>query len=211
MSQNRILQKAGWIDLVDKDYYQRRGPNGRCFCRWCSKEVPAGRRSFCGKECIHEWKIRSQPGYARKQVFKRDGGMCKLCSLDTEKIVKRLESIYYTVTYRRSDYEAALLELEEIAGSYPWAVPKNFRYNGNLRSLWHADHIKPVVEGGGECGLDNLRTLCVPCHKKETKALAARRADQKRKERDAQVHVPVPDPRGVSDQPAEAREDDDVR
>jgi 5-methylcytosine-specific restriction enzyme A len=30
------------------------------------------------------------------------------------------------------------------------------------------DHVVPVVEGGGECGLDGLRTLCVPCHRKVT-------------------------------------------
>lgn len=42
--------------------------------------------------------------------------------------------------------------------------------------LWQADHIKAVVEGGGECGLDNYRTLCTACHKSETADLAARRA-----------------------------------
>lgn len=45
---------------------------------------------------------------------------------------------------------------------------------------WQADHITPVVEGGGLCGLDGYRTLCMACHKVETKALAARRAEQKR-------------------------------
>jgi 5-methylcytosine-specific restriction endonuclease McrA len=44
------------------------------------------------------------------------------------------------------------------------------------RHLWEADHIRPVVEGGGACGLENLRTLCVRCHKVETARLAARRA-----------------------------------
>lgn len=31
-------------------------------------------------------------------------------------------------------------------------------------NAWHADHIIPVYAGGGMCQLDNLRTLCVPCH-----------------------------------------------
>ena len=31
-------------------------------------------------------------------------------------------------------------------------------------NAWHADHIVPVYAGGGMCQLDNLRTLCVPCH-----------------------------------------------
>jgi 5-methylcytosine-specific restriction protein A len=41
---------------------------------------------------------------------------------------------------------------------------------------WDADHIVPVIEGGGECGIDNFRTLCIPCHKAETAALRKRMA-----------------------------------
>jgi len=47
--------------------------------------------------------------------------------------------------------------------------------------LWQADHIMPVIEGGGECTLDNMRTLCTACHKAETAALVSRRAFEKRK------------------------------
>jgi 5-methylcytosine-specific restriction endonuclease McrA len=38
------------------------------------------------------------------------------------------------------------------------------------------DHIVPVIEGGGGCGLDNLRTLCRKCHVEETAALRKRMA-----------------------------------
>lgn len=55
------------------------------------------------------------------------------------------------------------------------------------RSLWEADHIVPVVLGGGLCGLENYRTLCMPCHKIETKALAAHRAEERRKARAAEM------------------------
>lgn len=40
---------------------------------------------------------------------------------------------------------------------------------------WDVDHIIPVIEGGGQCGLDSLRTLCHPCHKAVTRELAHRR------------------------------------
>jgi hypothetical protein len=33
----------------------------------------------------------------------------------------------------------------------------------------------PVVEGGGECDLTNIRTLCLNCHRKATAALRDRR------------------------------------
>ena len=35
--------------------------------------------------------------------------------------------------------------------------------------LWDADHIIPVKDGGGSCGLENIRTLCIKCHKVVTK------------------------------------------
>jgi 5-methylcytosine-specific restriction endonuclease McrA len=49
------------------------------------------------------------------------------------------------------------------------------------RGAWQADHIIPVIEGGGECGLENMRTLCTQHHNEATKALAGRRAEARRK------------------------------
>lgn len=43
-------------------------------------------------------------------------------------------------------------------------------------TLWDMDHILPVIEGGGECDLSNLRTMCLLCHRHETKELAGRRS-----------------------------------
>lgn len=50
----------------------------------------------------------------------------------------------------------------------------------HFRSLWEADHIVAVVEGGGECGLEGFRTLCLRCHRLETAKLAKRRAEARR-------------------------------
>ena len=57
--------------------------------------------------------------------------------------------------------------------------------------LWQADHITPVIEGGGECGIENYRTLCTPCHKKETAELARRQAEKRKQERIAAVELPL--------------------
>src|SRR5205823_1533566 len=43
------------------------------------------------------------------------------------------------------------------------------------KSWWEADHILPVVEGG-DSNLENIRTLCVMCHRTATAELRARRA-----------------------------------
>lgn len=74
------------------------------------------------------------------------------------------------------------------------------RICGFLEKTWQADHIVPVAEGGGQCGLDGyrlykdhkwlthgegfnlpidkdhgiIRTLCRACHARETSALRRR-------------------------------------
>jgi 5-methylcytosine-specific restriction enzyme A len=132
------------------------GPNGRPLCRWCNLEVPAGRFTFCSEWCVHEWKLRTDPGYLREQVFLRDRGVCAACGVDTVAAWRDL---------KRSRGTHRLRVLEK------WGLKKL-----NRKTLWDADHIVPVIEGGGECDLDNIRTLCVACHREQTKRLRARRA-----------------------------------
>ena len=133
----------------------QRGENGRALCRWCKLEVPSGRRTFCSEWCVHEWRQRSDPAYLRECVLERDKGICALCGTDTLAEWRRL---------KRMPFARRHLALKE------WGLP------ALRRSLWDADHIVPVVEGGGECDLSNLRTLCLRCHRRETAALRQRRA-----------------------------------
>jgi 5-methylcytosine-specific restriction endonuclease McrA len=44
---------------------------------------------------------------------------------------------------------------------------------------WQADHVIPLIEGGA-FGIENARTLCLPHHKAETRALAQRRASARK-------------------------------
>jgi hypothetical protein len=61
-----------------------------------------------------------------------------------------------------------------------WKLPKTQKslhsllHNPKEGDFWQADHIKAVAEGGGNAGLDNLRTLCTPCHQVETERLRGR-------------------------------------
>ena len=164
-----------------------KGPNGRALCRYCQAEVPPGKRTFCGPACVHEWKVRSNPGYAATCVLARDCGVCAACGLDcviTLQLLKRLRS-----EERLERYGARLLPLN-CALPADTTMPR-FRARLDelgitkgrrllINRLWEMDHILPVSEGGGACGLDNLRTLCWACHAKETAKLAARRALSKR-------------------------------
>jgi 5-methylcytosine-specific restriction protein A len=99
---------------------------------------------------VHEWKLRTDPEYLREQVFARDRGVCAMCGLDTEAMRK---------DKRKLDYKARRQFEKDWSGR---------------RYLWDADHIVPVAEGGGECGLGNMRTLCLKCHREVTAALRAR-------------------------------------
>jgi 5-methylcytosine-specific restriction enzyme A len=149
MSTSRVMQ-GGWVDRKKVP----RGPNGRGLCRWCSLEVPPRRYTFCSEFCVHEWKLRSQPGYLREQILKRDKGICAHCGIDTIRELLRLKRM-------RGERRAALMN--------HWGLKVRRR-----RSLWDADHILPVTEGGGECDLENMRTLCLRCHRIATADLRER-------------------------------------
>lgn len=60
-------------------------------------------------------------------------------------------------------------------------------FTDSSRRWWEADHIVPVIEGGGGCGPEGYRTLCLPCHRRETAKLAARLAARRRAEKEASV------------------------
>ena len=55
-------------------------------------------------------------------------------------------------------------------------------YYGTLHK-WEMDHIVPVSEGGGLCGLEGYRTLCRPCHVKESGALRKRLKERREVEK----------------------------
>ena len=99
-------------------------------------------------------------------MFERDKGVCALCKVDTVKMERDLSNLY------ADDPQAWRAKWEEMM--------KNGWRSNRKSGLWDADHIHAVVDGGGMSGLENFRTLCVPCHKGETKLLHKRRAAEKR-------------------------------
>lgn len=66
-----------------------KGPNGRACCRLCGTEVPEGRRSFCGDECVGRWKLDHQPALQRQAIFDRDRGRCAACGVETEELARQ--------------------------------------------------------------------------------------------------------------------------
>jgi 5-methylcytosine-specific restriction enzyme A len=114
-----------------------------------------GKRHNCSTECSDAWAIKTTPSLMRRAVFQRDQGICSVCRVDT--------------VAQKAEYLAIQTMVEREAFRKMVGVPPS-RHG----DWWDADHIKPVVEGGGECGLNNYRTLCIPCHKAETRKLRQR-------------------------------------
>ena len=155
MSHRRTLCRA--------PFDRKRRLTGAKICRWCGKLVPAGRSKWCGQDCVEAYLIRKSPSYARKQVYRRDRGICRQCGLNAGRLRGALR-------------RAGPQERSKILAGLPPAF--KIRYT---RSLWDAHHRKAVAEGGGGCGLDGITTLCCACHQEETSRLRKRLACRSKK------------------------------
>ncbi|GAC1307298.1 MAG: hypothetical protein NVS2B3_11190 [Vulcanimicrobiaceae bacterium] len=142
----------------------RLGPSGRKLCLGCESEIGARRRVWCGDRCSDAYWTAATWRGLRAQVAKRDRGVCALCGVDC----RALRRAY-----------AALPKPQRAPFARAWNVPPRRR----RKTWWDADHALPLAEGGTNA-LENLRTLCLPCHTRQTKALAARLARRRRQRRD---------------------------
>lgn len=187
--------------LVRGPYDAGRHPGGpnHLKCRWCGVALTGRKISFCGSPCVHEWRLRSDPNYVRGLLKKRDHGVCALCGMDTLAVKARIERALreteparkaisgwgenfiakevLTPMVRRWCRLLSFINRHKVANKYSG---RSWYEDYRVRSLWDADHILQVKEGGGECGLDNYRTLCLWCHKRATALYAKERAERRK-------------------------------
>jgi 5-methylcytosine-specific restriction protein A len=152
MTQNinpRYMGKQIDAKLLPKD------ENGRTCCRWCNKPVLPPRRTMCSPECVHELSLRINGRYLRHCVYERDKGVCAICKIDTKKTAKEARELTGN-------------DLDEFLKKHGISKKRKIWVKKHGGGLWDADHIIPVKDGGGMCGLDNIRTLCILCHKNVT-------------------------------------------
>lgn len=138
----------------------------RC-CRYCSGSIKPPKRTFCSTNCVHEYRLRSSGTYLRQQVYQRDYGICVLCKLDTKELAKQLSILSINDPARD-----LLLKQHNIHKK------RKIRLRKNGGGLWDADHIICVKDGGGQCGLANIRTLCIKCHKLRTADCSSKKYNQ---------------------------------
>ncbi|XP_068735880.1 uncharacterized protein [Montipora capricornis] len=158
----------------NKACYQAVGADRTPLCLFCSGPVEFADKlrcsdwdkRFCSHDCKKEYQVRGSGTAARRELFEVEKGVCQLCSLDAH-------SLYLSVKALHVRDRAAYLAQTPYA-SLPQQMLKKMVMEPKEGMFWEADHIIPVSEGGGECGLDNYRTLCVMCHKKATEELNRR-------------------------------------
>ncbi len=146
--------------------------DGKYLCSWCGKKLSGRRTRYCSNACSDEVWIRSDPSYAKRKTFRRDKGVCASCGKDTARQKKLVQALLYNIRKKAGytdywgyyDRVPAFRKARSIVADL--IKVRISRLNGDL---WDMDHIKPVSQGGGLCGLENYQTLCIPCHKDKTR------------------------------------------
>ena len=146
------------------------GPHGEKLCYNCLGPLPKGRRYNCSEECSEKWQMRTSPAYVRFLLRRRDRGVCALCKVDTIAIQNEYEKLPKRNPLWDDHSSEPRREFLKQHG-IPWGRAST--------DWWDADHIVPVIEGGGECDLSNYRTLCIPCHQKVTRELRLRMKERR--------------------------------
>lgn len=143
---------------------------------------------FCKSECERKFAVKTNGQAARRGLFRRDRGVCETCHLDCALMVRRVQSIERgTKSWRirrKQLLEDVYPDFVTAAGDKAVTVLVERATAG---AAWQADHITPVYKGGGQCDLDNLRTLCTACHHQVTTAQTKDRAAERRQKKAAVI------------------------
>jgi len=175
---NPLPENAEWRQVVlrngttkERQYTQGWSIDGEPLCKLCqglcngklAKSPEYFEDLFCGLACFQEYRLRTSGRALRQALFQLERGKCAQCKLDCCKLVKHIKPLPME---KREEY---IQKAAPNIASRKKLLDKLVREptDGNA---WHADHIIPVYKGGGECKLENMRTLCVACHYEVTRA-----------------------------------------
>jgi hypothetical protein len=201
-----ITEHGHHLRSLDAAKLRRALDRPRGTCTWCGEPVGRGRQTWCSPGCVEAFRLRCDPAFIRGYIERTRPLVCAICGRDIawlKSLQRRAERAWHNLQYqkdrcrkghliinrrgrrnrRRQERWAALWSY----ASYHRKITKWLASRG-LAALWEADHVVPVVEGGGCSPPENYRILCVPCHRAETAALAARRAETRRPKRTKSHH-----------------------
>lgn len=142
-------------------------------CTWCGRQVAGKRQTWCSQDCVNAF-MALRPSYIRRIVHARDGGRCAVCGVNCDRMYQLMHRLLHlNWRSRDSQWQPAI----ELLAKH-WR-DRGFRTKTIFDEYWQADHVLAVCDGGGLHGVDNFRTLCVPCHHKRTSQDNSRRAAAK--------------------------------
>ncbi|KAM7269724.1 hypothetical protein ACFE04_025221 [Oxalis oulophora] len=160
----------------EREYTQGYTLTDEPLCKLCQKPCEGSNSKtpeyfedlFCNLGCYEEFRLRTSKRFLRQELFQIEHGVCTTCKLDCHKLVKHLKPL------SKEKREKYIEKVAPKVAGRKTLLDKlvNDPIEGNA---WHADHIVAVYQGGGECRLENMRTLCVACHADVTAAQQAER------------------------------------
>lgn len=132
-------------------------------CRLCRNTLTGRQRSWCSKKCYFQaWEhaqiARGSSEHMRKALKRRDKEICAKCNRDCATVKKIFDRV-----------GSSILKYEwKDRSLHPYYMVMRYFGFTPYKHTWEADHILELRDGG-EHTLDNLQTLCIPCHKEKTK------------------------------------------
>lgn len=157
--------------------------SGKGRCRWCGEAVlkpdgTANLRRLWHDDCVRAYKLATSSGEIRRAVWRRDRGRCAACR---RQFWRRLVVERPPLLLPRDAAGGTRCPVAFADGAYS---PVSFR-KANWQAdhavpLWSVDRALPWAEAVGYWSLENLQTLCDPCHRDKRVREAAERARLRR-------------------------------
>lgn len=144
-------------------------------CRGCgATDLGKNRTRWCSNTCSDKFRELTYATFYRVSVWNRAHGRCEGCGWNLKAHIAQIKKWQAMCRQQIPDVNLATYFQFKTWISQAVAKVGGNASKGPSLGLWEVDHIVPLIEGGLH-SLDNLRLLCIRCHKAETRALAARR------------------------------------
>ncbi len=146
-------------------------------CRLCEESLPQGRISWCSEECRESFYLVASSSVLRYHVYQRDRGVCAACNMPCVDL--EIQIYGYDTMLKLPTPQSAVKRSHHMVMAMRAEMQRRGFSVASNRSFWDADHYE-ALEEGGSWRLENVQTLCVPCHKEKTAEHTGRRARIKR-------------------------------